>query len=91
MTNQTNETKQNGRESGLPDTACPCRWTFVVEFDLSNDHSYPAWPWWKPGIFRSRLGGKPYRRVWWACFALAWWQGNAKEYGEAVKCGVWIN
>ncbi len=25
MTNQPNETKQNGRESGLPDTACYAR------------------------------------------------------------------
>ena len=78
-------------QSGCCAAPCSRRWTFIVEFDISNDPDYPKWPWWKPGFFRSTLGGKTYRRVWWLCFAFAWWQGNAKEYGDAVSQGEWRN
>lgn len=67
------------------------KWTFIFEFDASEDEAKKCqeWPWWKPGIFKSTLGGRPYRRIWWFCFALAWWKGNSKEYGEVMKNAEW--
>ncbi len=46
---------------------------------------------WKPGIFRSTLGGKPYRRMWFAWFAISWWPGDGRDYSEACRNGEWIN
>jgi hypothetical protein len=54
----------------------------MIEFDSS--------PHWKPGRFRSKLGGRNYQRIWWMWVALSWWPGNQKEYGEAIQNAAWI-
>ena len=44
-----------------------------------------------PGRFRSTLGGRPFRRVWCLWFALSWWPGDAKDYGDAIRDGCWLS
>ena len=48
-------------------------------------------PIWKPGQFKSTLGGKTYRRFWWLCFSLSFWGGDLKEYGDAVRHAEWVD
>ena len=54
---------------------------------ISLEISRPAL--WRPGLFRSTLGGRPFRRCWFAWFALSWWPGDAVAYGEAIRAGEW--
>ncbi len=43
----------------------------------------------RPGIFRSRLGGKRFVRVWCLWFAIAVFPGSIREYGEACRNSEW--
>jgi len=45
----------------------------------------------RPGRFKSWLGGRRYRRVWWLCFAVAWWPGDAQQFGEACRNAEWVD
>jgi hypothetical protein len=45
---------------------------------------------WKPGQFRSLLGGRKYRRVWWLWFSVSWWPGDVQEYGLAIRGAAWV-
>lgn len=42
---------------------------------------------WSPGRFRSTLGGKRYRRYWWLWFAVTIYDGDMKDYGDALRSG----
>jgi hypothetical protein len=55
----------------------------VVIFEVSNP------PIWKLGAFRSQLGGKKYRRIWWLFFSVSWWPGDLQEYGDAIRGAEW--
>jgi len=55
----------------------------VVIFEMSQP------PIWKPGQFRSILGGHRFRRVWWIWFSISWWPGDLQEYGDAVRQAEW--
>ena len=52
-----------------------------------------ARPNWRPGLFKSNVGGKRFRRVWWLWFAIAWYDGDLKEYGDTLRAGetVWVD
>lgn len=49
------------------------------------------WWWWKPGMFRSCVGGKRYTRIWWLCFGVVFWNGDAKEFGDALRESEWFD
>ncbi len=55
----------------------------VVIFEVSTP------PILKPGVFRSVLGGRKYRRAWWLFFSVSWWPGDLQEYGDAVRDAEW--
>ncbi len=38
----------------------------------------------KPGSFNEQLAGKPFRRWWWAWFAVAYYPGSLFEFHEIV-------
>ena len=43
-------------------------------------------PIWRIGTFRGKLGGRTFRRIW---FAVAVWPGDLQEYGDAVRGAEW--
>ena len=47
---------------------------------------------WSPGRFRSTIGGRKFRRFWWLWFAVTWFAGDLKEYGDVLRSGTveWI-
>lgn len=44
----------------------------------------------KPGRFRSTLGGRTFRRVWWLFVSISIWPGDLQEYGEACRGAEWV-
>lgn len=52
----------------------------ILECDI-----HPVWP----GSFQSLLGGRQFRRWWFLWFAVAYWPGDLKEYGEACRGAEW--
>ena len=44
--------------------------------------------WWKPGYFRSTVGGRKYRRFWWIFFAVTFYAGDQHQFGQAIESGM---
>lgn len=46
---------------------------------------------WKIGKFKSTLKNKyKFHRYWWRWFAVTYFTGDLKEYGDAIRDSVWI-
>jgi len=42
----------------------------------------------KPGVFRSIVGGRKYVRRWFLWWAITWFDGDLKQYADSIRSGT---